>query len=55
MKVIQEMVDELNDHLMLYGKNAVHVDYDSIGNCPFCNSRIDEFGFCACGGNLGVD
>lgn len=22
--------------------------------CPICNSRIDEFGYCACGGNLGV-
>jgi hypothetical protein len=30
------------------------VDYDGIGPCPFCNSRIDEFNYCACGGNLGV-
>jgi hypothetical protein len=28
--------------------------YDSIGSWPFCNSRIDEFNYCACGGNLGV-
>ena len=52
---IHEVVDELNNHLILYGKNAADVDYDSIGTCSFCNSRIDEFGFCACGGNLGVD
>jgi hypothetical protein len=30
------------------------VDYNRMGKCPFCDSRIDEFGYCACGGNLGV-
>ena len=35
--------------------STIVVDYDSIGICPFCNSRIDEFNFCACGGNMGVD
>jgi hypothetical protein len=27
---------------------------DDKGRCPICNSRIDEYGYCACGGNLGV-
>ena len=52
---IKEKTGELNDHFMLYGKNDIDVDYDSIGICPFCNSRIDEFNFCTCGGNMGVD
>jgi hypothetical protein len=45
-----------------WGKNAEEVIYGGRGNgddyngvCAFCNSRIDEFGYCACGGNLGVD
>ena len=52
---IKEIANEINDHFVLYGKNAVDVDYDSVGACPFCNSRIDEFYFCGCGGNMGVD
>jgi hypothetical protein len=52
---IKEVPDEINDHFVLHGKNAVDVDYDSIGICPLCNSRIDEFCFCACGGNMGID
>lgn len=52
---IKEASDEINDHLLLYGKNASDVDYDSVGVCPFCNSRIDEFYLCACDGNMGVD
>ena len=52
---IREIADEINDHFVLYGKDAIDVDYDSVGICPFCNSRIDEFYFCACGGNMGVD
>jgi hypothetical protein len=46
---------EINDHLKIFGKDADQVDYDSFGLCPFCGSRIDEFNFCACGGNLGAD
>jgi hypothetical protein len=45
-----------------WGKNAEEVIYgggeegdrDDEYRCPICNSRIDEFGYCACGGNLGV-
>jgi hypothetical protein len=40
---------------MLFGKSAIDVDYDNVGVSPFCNSRIDEFNFCVCGGNLGAD
>jgi len=48
------MSEELNLHRENFGKDAPEVDYDSIGPCPICNSRIDEFNYCACGGNLGV-
>jgi len=27
---------------------------DDEQRCPICNSRIDEFGYCGCGGKLGV-
>jgi hypothetical protein len=50
-----EIDEEINDHFKNFGKDANDVDYNSNGLCPFCNSRIDEFNFCACGGNLGVD
>ena len=50
-----EIAYEINDHLKNFGKAPDEVDYDGNGQCPFCNSRIDEFEFCACGGNLGVD
>ncbi len=48
----------------IWGENAEEVIYGGVENrdqgednenrCPLCNSRIDEFGYCACGGNLGV-
>jgi hypothetical protein len=51
---IDEIPEEINVHRKILGKDPIGVNYDSIGLCPFCNSRIDEFNFCACGGNLGV-
>lgn len=54
MSNIEEIPEEINVHYKIFGKDAIEVDYDSVGPCPFCNSRIDEFNFCACGGNLGV-
>jgi hypothetical protein len=51
----QEIPLEINDHLKIFGKDADEVDYNSVGPCLFCGSRIDEFNFCACGGNLGCD
>ncbi|MDJ0270110.1 MAG: hypothetical protein NXY59_06150 [Aigarchaeota archaeon] len=42
------MVEE-NSHIRNFGKKAEDVVYsDDI--CAVCNSRIDEFGYCACGG-----
>ncbi len=49
-----DIPDEINDHIRIFGKPAEDVDYNMLGECPFCSSRIDEFGYCACGGNLGV-
>jgi hypothetical protein len=48
----------LSDECMLrdeviYGRGEVAEDDDKY-RCPICISRIDEFGYCACGGNLGV-
>ena len=39
--------EEINDHLKLFGKEPWEVDYDKIGRCEICGSRIDEFGYCA--------
>lgn len=56
--------EEINVHKQIWGKDAEEVVYGSVEkrdqidedeySCPLCNSRIDEFGYCACGGNLGV-
>jgi hypothetical protein len=51
----QEIPLEINDHLKIFGKDADEVDYNSVGPRHFCGSRIDEFNFCACGGNMGCD
>jgi hypothetical protein len=42
--------DEDDDHLKIFGKYAVDVDYNRFGYCNLCNTRIDEFGYCACSG-----
>ena len=58
-----EIPEEINVHKQIWGKNADQVVYGRGGGeeesddeyrCPVCNSRIDEFGYCACGGNLGI-
>jgi hypothetical protein len=41
---------EINAHLERFGKESWEVDYNLFGYCDMCNSRIDEFGYCACGG-----
>lgn len=38
------MSEEMNEDV----KKHFDVKYTS-EKCPFCDSRIDEFGFCACG------
>lgn len=42
--------NEMDDHLKIFGKHAVDVDYTLFGYCNLCNTRIDELGFCACNG-----
>ena len=57
-----DIPEEINVHKQIWGKNAEEViygsgeeeDQDDEYRYPMCNSRIDEFGYCACGGNLGV-
>lgn len=51
---IERIPQEIDDHHIIFGKDVTEVDYDSVGPCPFCNSRIDEFSYCACGGNQGA-
>lgn len=43
----EEIPEEIDEHLRLYGKRAWDVSYGE--KCQFCDSRIDEYGFCACG------
>jgi len=38
--------EEIDEHFALFGKKASEVEYGE--SCPLCNSRIDEFGYCAC-------
>jgi hypothetical protein len=40
-------VDENDDHLRIFGKNASELRYTEIV-CQFCRTRIDEIGWCAC-------
>ena len=45
---IDNIPQELDDHFKNFGKYSSDVDYNRYGYCNFCNSRIDEFGYCAC-------
>jgi hypothetical protein len=59
-----DIPEEINVHKRIWGKDADRVIYgrlegeedgdNNVELCPICDSRIDEFGYCACGGNLGV-
>ena len=64
----EEIPDDINIHKKIWGKNADEVVYGSKkereekkdkdkteqdDRCLFCDSRIDEFGYCACGGASG--
>lgn len=42
---------EIDEHFQRFGKEPWEVDYDLVGYCELCNSRIDEFGYCGCGGS----
>jgi hypothetical protein len=56
-----DIPEEINVHKQIWGKDPEEVTYgrgeaaedDDDYRCPICDSRIDEFGYCACGGNLG--
>ena len=41
---------DVEGHLARFGKEPWEVSYDRFGYCDMCNTRIDEFGYCACGG-----
>jgi hypothetical protein len=41
---------EIDQHLERFGKEPWEVDYDLYGYCAICNSRVDEFNYCGCGG-----
>jgi hypothetical protein len=61
----EEIPEDINIHKKIWGKNADQVVYGGDGRkeeikghteqerCPFCDSRIDEFGYCACGSASG--
>ncbi len=56
-----EIPEDINVRKQIWGKDADQVIYgevekkeDDEHRCPICNSRIDEFGYCGCGGKLGV-
>ena len=61
----EEIPEDINIHKKIWGKNADKVVYGSVGSkegendhyeeerCPFCDTRIDDFGYCACGGVSG--
>lgn len=42
---------DIDDHFRRFGKEPWDVDYNKFGYCTICNTRIDEFGFCSCGGS----
>ncbi|HEX2067097.1 MAG TPA: hypothetical protein VHF08_00170 [Nitrososphaeraceae archaeon] len=58
----EEIPDDINIHKKIWGKNANEVVYggkkdkdknEQDDRCLFCDSRIDEFGYCACGSASG--
>jgi hypothetical protein len=42
--------EEIDEHFRRFGMEPWEVDYDLFGYCDICRTRIDEFGYCACGG-----
>jgi hypothetical protein len=38
---------EIDTHFQIYGKHVWEVEYGE--RCAICNTRIDEYGLCACG------
>jgi hypothetical protein len=50
-KLLQLIPDSINTHLHIFGKESWEMHYDLFEYCQCCNSRIDELGYCACGGS----
>jgi hypothetical protein len=46
-----EVPKEIDVHLKIFGKEPWEVNYCLYGYCDMCNTRVDEFGYCACGGS----
>lgn len=46
LKKIWKIPKEINDHLRLFGKEMWEIEY--YDKCLVCDSRIDEYGYCAC-------
>jgi len=46
MEEKQEIPEEIDEHLKLFGKEPWEIEYGD--KCPLCNSRFDEFEVCAC-------
>lgn len=42
---------EIDKHFERFGKEPWEVNYDLYGYCAICNSRVDEFNYCGCGGS----
>jgi len=42
-----QVPEEIDTHYQRFGKHAWEVEYGE--RCPFCEKKIDEFGYCACG------
>jgi hypothetical protein len=61
----EDAPEDINIHKRIWGENADQVVYDRVGGkegennhfeeerCPFCDSRIDEFGYFSCCGASG--
>lgn len=49
---VENVSEDLDDHFKNFGKYASDVDYNRYGYCVYCNSRIDEFDYCACIGGI---
>ncbi len=45
-EIVSTVPLEIDTHFQLYGKHMWEVKYDN--ECPLCEKRIDEFGYCAC-------
>ena len=45
-EIVSVVPPEIDTHFQLYGKHMWEVVYED--ECPVCEKKIDEFGYCAC-------